>query len=142
MPARGSLLVIWGRRPLLVLLFYGHASSEHTRGLVILATSLFHGLTVDVCPWSSRFVTMRCSLEHWLLFNNISEIVFNTSFLLRGSVLLYLVAGHWGGLGGLTVLPCLCDISEGEKWVLQDGTLPPQGVPHQNEEVPKAQWLI
>jgi len=46
----------------------------------------------------------------------------------RGTVvLLCLVSGHGGGLGGLTVPPCLRDISKGEKWVLLDGTLPPQG---------------
>jgi len=48
--------------PSLILSFDGHVTSEDTRVLVALANSLFHSLTADVCPWSSKFVTMRCSL--------------------------------------------------------------------------------
>jgi len=55
-----------GRKPPTVLSFYGHASSEDTRVLVILANSLFHSLTAEVCPSSSKYVTMRCSLSRTL----------------------------------------------------------------------------
>jgi len=55
-------VVVWGRIPLLILSFYGYTSSEDTRVLVFLASSLFHSLTADACPWVSKSVTMRCSL--------------------------------------------------------------------------------
>jgi len=59
----GSLVVIWGGRPLLILSFYGHVSSEDTRVLVILASSLFRSLTADAHPSLSNIVTIRCCLS-------------------------------------------------------------------------------
>jgi len=101
---------------------WGHQSAHCSCQLLV---SQFHSrcrsLVEQVCNHEMLLI-----LEHWLLFNQNSEVVLNTSFHLRGGVLLCLGNGRRGGLGGLMVPPCLHDIA-GERWASQAGTPPPQG---------------
>ena len=58
-----SSVVVWGRIPLLLLSFYGHASSEDTRVFVSLANPSFLNAQGGCMSLISKSVTLKCPLS-------------------------------------------------------------------------------